>query len=161
MKLLATILFVLILCGALPRVAQAGQGEHLLSVRAHYFYSGAHGGGAALGYQWGIDDFWNVTADAGWAMDAERLQRTHLNAGVLFHFDAFTWIPYLNLSLGGYLGLPDGGEPAWAFGVAVGGGVDYRPARRWAIGVFAQQHFIVVGEVPMHTDAGVRVNIYF
>lgn len=151
----------------LTPAAVAGQGEHLLSLRGDYAFAESHGGGVDLGWMWGIDDFWNLTADVGWVylpLEPEVPQHVlNVSTGTVYHLDAFQWIPYLAVDLGLYVGLPQDTdvEPGVAFGFGFGGGVDYRPARRWAIGVFVRYHLIVTGDVPSHLEAGLRANIYF
>ena len=149
--------------------ASAGEGEHVLSIRPEYVNYSSHGGGLSVGYQWGFDDFVNLWFDAGWSyvseietegrlVDAQRLFST---LGLVYHLDSFEWVPYLLTSLGVYSQLPDFGETTAAFGFELGGGVDYRPSRTWSIGIFGMFHAIAVGELPHHSSAGVRVNLYF
>jgi len=145
--------------------AVAGQGEHHLSLRGSYASAQGHGAGAALAHTWGIDDFWNLTTGAGWSMLPDEpedvsLQLINVNTGVLYHLDAFQWIPYAALTLGGYAGLADG-DAEFAFGFEVGGGIDYRPARRWGIGLWARYNVMVVGDVPNYLTAGLQANLYF
>lgn len=148
-----------------PTAAHAGGDEHQLNVTLHWTGASAHGVGGGLGYAWGIDDWWNLTVEVDWAslFPSESSVRHigHVSAGTTYNIDAFQWVPYLRLTIGGFLGAGGGVDPAGAFGITVGGGVDYRPARRWAIGVWGAYHIIVVGDVESTGAAGLRTNIYF
>ena len=147
----------------------AGSGEHMLSIRPQYSYLEAHGAGLSLGYQWGIDDVFNLWVDGGW-VSIPSSSRTAIPAishrlmasiGASYHLDAFQWVPYLSTSAGFYGAFLRNSEFRPGLGFELGGGVDYRPVRRWSIGIFGMFHAIVVGEIPHHGTAGLRVNIYF
>lgn len=154
---------VLALGLAVATPAAAEQGEHVLTLRGAWAHADSHGGGAGLRWAFGIDDFWNVSAGAGWALlpdeSAGSLQLVRVDAGVLYHLDAFQWVPWLEVTLGGWLGMGDG-DPAPAFGFSVGGGIDYRPARRWGVGLFGAWQQAIAGDVPGHATAGLRLSLY-
>ena len=144
--------------------AYAGSGEHVLSVRPEYVNMSGHGGGLSVGYQWGIDDFVNLWVDTGWAATAVNSaleQRVMATFGAVYHLDSFEWVPYLATSLGFYGRASQDGAFHSALGFELGGGVDYRPARSWSVGMFGMFHAIAVGRIPHHATAGVRVNLYF
>lgn len=151
---------------AAPTAAHAGGDEHALDLRGAYTFASSHGGGASLGYMWGIDDYWNLTVDLGWATfpietGNAPFQRVNLGVGVRYHLDAFQWIPWIGSELGGYLSFPDGGDPAPAFGITAGAGLDYRPQRSWSVGIWFRYHIIIVGSVPMHLGSGFKGSLYF
>ena len=139
-----------------PAAATAGSGEHMLSIRPEYSYLEAHGAGLSLGYQWGIDDVFNLWVDGGW-IGIPSSSRTEISAishrlmasiGVSYHLDAFQWVPYLSTSVGFYGAFVQDGSFRPGLGFELGGGVDYRPVRRWSIGIFGMFHAIAVGEIP-------------
>ncbi|MFT5433673.1 MAG: opacity protein-like surface antigen, partial [Myxococcota bacterium] len=144
----ATLAAALACCLLIPDAAQAGGGEHMVTIRPEYTYSTAHGAGLSLGYQWGIDDFWNLWIETGWANIAEQfperakpvLTLLYGNAGIVFNIDAFEWVPYLVTSFGATAALPSEGDNTAVFTMAAGGGLDYRPAREWAVGLFVHYH---------------------
>ncbi len=144
--------------------AQAGGSEHQLNVMAHWSGGDAHGAGGGLGYSWGVDDWWNLTVEVDWATllppEGSVRQLGNISAGTTYNIDFFEWVPYLRLTVGGFLGLSDG-ESVGAFAISVGGGVDYRPARRWAIGLWGVFHGVVVGDLEHTGAAGLRASFYF
>jgi len=146
-----------------PLEVRAEQDEHLFALSGAYVLSEAHGGGLGLAYQYGLTDFWNLAVSSGWDMSEEG-QGLHLGLGTLYHIDAFQWVPYLSARLCGYGRMPASeGEDSilYGFGGAFGAGVDYRPSRRWGVGLYSEYHVLFVGEIHDQLNAGVRFNLYF
>ena len=165
-----SILAIVLVALLSPSLASAGGGEHMLTLRPEYSWSGAHGAGISAGYQWGIDDWWNLWAEVGWVNVAEQFpdrakpvyHEVYSNAGVVFNIDAFEWVPYLVLSFGAAGAIPSEGESTAVFRLAAGGGLDYRPTRNWGVGLFAHYHVSLAGEgAPNRLSAGARINWYF
>ena len=160
-------LTLLIMCAIYATPAVAGGGEHMLSIRPEYVHMTGPGGGLSVGYQWGIDDFFNLWVDAGWSgapadgASAAVSNRVMTTVGVVYHLDSFQWIPYLSTSVGLYSAFTGEEDPRLALGFELGGGLDYRPAREWSLGLFGMFHAIAVGDIPHHGSAGLRVNLYF
>jgi hypothetical protein len=143
----------------------ASEGEQVFSVGGEYVAAEGQGGGLSLRYTIGIDDFWNVTLDAGWARligDAAEGDRDRLGGGVgvLYHLDAFAWVPYAIFAVeaDGFVGAD---QDEWGVGFELGGGLDYRPRPAWSVGLYALWHGVVYGDAPRHTSYGARVSTYF
>jgi hypothetical protein len=64
-------------------------------------------------------------------------------------------------SFGATAALPSEGDNTAVFTMAAGGGLDYRPAREWAVGLFVHYHISLVGEgLPSRLSTGIRFNWY-
>ena len=149
-------------------MASAGastQGEQVLSASGEYVVASGQGGGATARWSLGLDDYWNVTVDLGWAQLVDETEdgdshRLGGSVGVLYHLDAFAWVPYLVFAIEGD-GLFDNGGTRSGLGFEFGGGLDYRPGRRFGVGAYALWHAMVYGDIDPFTSYGVRLNAYF
>lgn len=159
---------------ALAAPARAEQGEHALALTPRYAVevpsdgtSDLHGVGLGVGWEWGIDDFWGLVADASWSHhfgDFADLDVALALAGIRYNIDAFQWVPHVDLLVGGALLAPGGGAPAEGdFAIAAALGLDWRPSRAWAIGVEGRYHAFVtrLDTIPAYVTAAARVVIYF
>lgn len=132
-RALVTLLVVCALTGAAP--AYATQGEHEFSVGV--------AGGAAAGPWGGIDARWLYDFTDFWALGVglhDRFRWNALPAGrqaatldARFVIDALQWIPSIGFGIGGAIGHDIAPTLVpWAhFDV----GADYRPTRKWGVGV--------------------------
>lgn len=154
---------------ALAAPAAAEKGEHLLALRGEYARTvDVHGGGLGVAYAYGFTDLWNLYADFTWsrhlAGTALALDRMGGTVGVQIHLDAFQWVPYFVLGLGGEAAVTPGPTGSVTTGAFVGQallGVDYRPIRKLGVGAFVSWTQRFVGDVPSHLAAGVRLVTYF
>ncbi|MFH1530134.1 MAG: hypothetical protein ABIK09_05285 [Pseudomonadota bacterium] len=100
-----------------------------------------HLGGVTAGMEWGLSDFWNLQATisgfgGGTATGVAAAGGT-VGIQIATLIDATQWVPYL--AAGVRCGLLDIGVDASIdpyLEVYGGGGVDYRPSRSWAVGLF-------------------------
>ena len=158
-------------CLACP--AWAEQGEHALSITPRYAVEvpsdgGAdlHGVGLGVGWEWGIDDFWALVADASWSHHFGEVADLDVAlglAGIRYSIDAFEWVPHLDLLIGGALLAPTGAAAEGDFAIAAAFGLDWRPTRSWAIGVEGRYHAFVtrLDTIPAYVTAAARIVIYF
>lgn len=117
--------------------------------------------GALVRVRYGIGDFFQLGAslDAGVALPTGHNSALAPIAAALFevHYvlDIVTWVPFVSAGIGALMrgGVPpegvmkdlDDGELRVDLAVTVGGGLEYRPAREWAIG-FAGRYELVVSD---------------
>jgi hypothetical protein len=149
-----------------PQAVHAEQGEHVLSLAGYYINADSHGGGAGLSYSYGFSDFWNlhITTEWGNQLDAdEPFGRVFAGAGILYHIDALQWVPYVAVTLGTHSRFPDAGDigPYTHFGAQVSAGLDYRPIRRFSMGVFGTYHLVAADPIEHQFGGGLRVSAYF
>jgi hypothetical protein len=149
--------------------ALAGEGEHALFVGPTYglLVSSAdgvpdrNGVGGRLGYEYGLDDFWNLVTELDWTHHFGDLpiEVGLAQAGIRYNIDAFEWVPHATLLLGGALLLPDGADADGDFSIAAGIGVDYRGQRELAFGVDVRYHAFVssLENIPAYLTVGLRV----
>jgi hypothetical protein len=83
----------------------------------------------------------------------------HALVGVGYVIDVLRWVPYVGVLAGGYRlagGTLD--DPLYVFGGAAEVGLDYQLSRQWAIGVAAQQHFLLtkMSTYPSYTNVMLR-----
>ena len=159
---------LVVLCLSSPAIA--GGGENHIGLRLHYASAGGDGLGGAVGHTYGFSDFWNLYSEVGWvgvlapADDTPAMRHMgHVSLGTVYHIDAYQWVPYLRLTTGAYMAIRDRDEDpvTAAFGLGIGGGLDYRPARAWSIGLWGAYHVMLVGDVPDQGAGGLRTNLYF
>jgi hypothetical protein len=147
-------------------------GDHTVSLSGHYASVDSHGGGVALRYTLGLDDFWNFTTDVAWsgvpgtaaAEGTGEAPMQHVltgSVGILYHLDAFEWVPYLVFAFEGTGALRDGEADREGLGLQLGGGIDYRGGPRWSVGLGGLWHRVIWGEAPTHTTWLARVNLHF
>lgn len=167
---LAIAAFVAAALASAPGPSAAEEGEHALVIAPEYAaLVGAvdrHGVGARLGYEYGLTDFWALDVEATWAWHFDDVQPEQVGmalAGIRYNIDAFEWVPYATLLVGGVLFVPDSVDPNGDFAICAGVGVDYRRWRSFAIGVDARYHAFVsnLDEIPAYITAGARVVFYF
>ena len=155
--------FLCLLLASAP--ARAERGEHQLSLGGEYVKTDLHGGGLGLWWAYGINDWWAVTAGGAWSMHPDQdgapgHHRVLTGAGVVFNIDAFEWIPYLLLTVGSVHRLDDIGA-VHAFGLQVGGGLDWRPKRRFALGIYGTYQLAArEGAADSLVAAGFRVSLF-
>ena len=136
----------LVVLSVTPRVANAEAGELSLSAGLTAArWADSRGGpaildsGLALGATWWFTDFWSV---------ALRLRGTSTITGVdapapvmnaaleaRYVLDALTWVPWACAGAGGGWGDHSGPGGGAAALVHAGVGIDYRPSRRWSVGL--------------------------
>lgn len=148
-----------------PTPATAAEGENVLSLHGGWAKGDASGGGAGIAWWYGFDDFWNLRVDGGWAYLpnelAGEIQVFDVGVSALYHVDAFQWVPSFHIGLAGLVALETGvDDPLYGFGLGVGGGIDYRPVRRWGVGLYLDWKGPLVGDAPGRMAAGVRLNVY-
>lgn len=143
--------------------AQGEEGEHTLALHGEYARFGTSGGGAGLFWEYGLSDFWNVYVDATWARRGgdEAAHRAGGAAGIVYNLDAFEWVPYVRVGLGGCADLTDAGDARGGFVVEAVTGVDWRPVRRFGVGAFGGYGLAVVGSADSVALAGVRVSAWY
>lgn len=158
-----------LLC-ATPALAE--EGEHAIALTPRYAVavpSGGgedlHGVGLGVGWEWGIDDFWGLVAEGSWSHhfgSGADLDVALALAGIRYSIDAFEWVPHLDLLVGGALLAPGGGAAEGDFAIAGGGGLDWRPARGFSIGIEGRYHAFVtrLDAIPAYVTAGARIVLY-
>jgi hypothetical protein len=146
--------------------ARAAQDEHALSLGPRYagvFTTGddAHGVGLAVGYRYGLSDFFTLLVDGGYAvLPAEPEHFAFVRVGATYTIDALEWVPWLGLALGGYVAPnPDARLDG---GASAGVGLDYRAQREWSVGVEVWYHalFRQLDTVPAVLTAGLNLTWY-
>lgn len=147
--------------------ALAEEGEHAIALTPRYAVevtSGEdlHGVGLGVGWEWGIDDFWGLVVEGSWShhFGPADVDVALLLAGIRYSIDAFEWVPHVDLLVGG--ALLAGGVVEGDFAIAAGGGLDWRPARGYAVGIEGRYHALVtrLDTLPAYVTAGVRVVFY-
>lgn len=138
--------------------ARAGAGELAFSPTMSGAWSRYDGGEAdaldrgallgGLGLRYGLSDFWQL---AGQLRGGPGLGQGHAVSGVghalvevRYVIDALTWVPYLAAGGGGLIRGPAPGstDPRGDLTLHVGLGVEYRPKRRWSLGLAGRVHFL-------------------
>jgi len=138
---------IVIILASVPWSAAAAEAESSVVLGAQYRLvdlagrEAAHVGGVAAGMEWGISDFWNLQAtlsdSGGGTADSAAAAGGAVGVQIATLVDATQWVPYLAAGVRG--GLLDVGLDADIdpyLEVYGGGGLDYRPRRGWAVGLF-------------------------
>ncbi len=125
------------------------------------------GGGAAVGYTYGLSDAFNLMAEASWALVAlnETAENAPTNAaslevGVGYVFDVVRWVPYAGLLAGGCALNGGGIHDVKLLPQAIAAlGFDYRFDRTWSAGLALHQYFFFTdaGTYPSYSQAFARV----
>ena len=139
--------YAIILALSLSAPAGAAEAESSVVLGARYHMvdlagrAPAHLGGLTAGMEWGLSDFWNLQAtlsgEGGGTLAGEAAAGGTVGIQISTLIDATQWVPYLSVGIRGGLldlGLDAAIDPYLE--LYGGGGVDYRPARGWSVGVF-------------------------
>jgi len=131
--------------GAGPAYSAEAETSVVLGARYHMVDLAArapvHLGGITAGMEWGLSDFWNLQATlsgagGGTATGIPAAGGT-VGLQIATLIDATQWVPYIAAGVrGGLLDLDVDTRIDAYFELYGGGGVDYRPARGWSIGLF-------------------------
>ncbi len=131
--------------GAGPARAAEAESSVVLGARYHMVHLAdrvpAHLGGVSAGMEWGLSDFWNLQAtlsgEGGGTAAGVAAAGGTVGVQIATLIDATQWVPYLAAGLRGGLlatGLDAHLDPDLE--IYGGGGLDYRPARGWSVGLF-------------------------
>lgn len=103
--------------------------------------------GLASGLRYGLDDFWQAgfTVDLGLTVDDASFVGS-LMGELHYVIDIVSWVPYLSAGVGALVrdGTPSASGPALRTDllVAIGGGVEYRPERDFALGLSGRYELV-------------------
>jgi hypothetical protein len=115
------------------------------------------GGGAAVYYQYGLTDQWNLSIEGSFSVVAANQKQDFPDApknrpagidqfslGATYVIDILRWVPYIGLE-GGIYRLWGGTleNNVLSAGAAISGGLNYQLTRHLAVGVGARQHFLL------------------
>jgi len=138
---------VVIILACVPLNAAAAEAESAVILGAGYDLVDLAGrepaqlGGIAAGMEWGISDFWNLQAvlcgGGGATPSGEAAAGAAADVRIATLVDATQWVPYLAAGVrGGLLDIGLDADLDPYLEVYGGGGLDYRPRRSWAAGLF-------------------------
>ena len=175
----AAVLATAAVFGAASR-AEAREDEHQLSLdlglsvlKIDNKATNDVGGGVGVGYQYGLNDQFNLLADAGYSLvalgqddgDTTILHTrpgavTTFGVGAAYVLDILTWVPYGGLLAEGYYmrgGTIDGGKLLGGAEIVLG--VDYKLSRHLSVGVAYKQHMLLtdISTYPLYFNLLARV----
>ena len=172
---------VLAVWGGGLQIARAEAGETVLSTGVellmlnHALPDGAVSRLAPLielSFRHAVDDFWELGGTLamgfglGGGQEAEAVGRAAFESR--FVIDALTWVPFLSFGLGvlfrgdGPRGWDGGPRPALDITGHLGGGLEWRPARAWSVGVGIRYHAVLtdLGDTVGPIELGATVSWY-
>jgi hypothetical protein len=131
------------------------------------------GAGLGLHYTYGLNDQFNLMAEASSAIVAAKQGQDeptsphtrpagvdHVAFGAGWVIDVIRWVPYI-CALGSVYRLSGGTLDNALFlpGLELGAGIDYQLSRHWAVGLAARQHmmFTKLSTYPTYTTVLLRV----
>lgn len=155
-----------------PRATEASEGEHAFAGGLRYVFQqrseeaggDTHGAGVSVEYRYAASDFFAVVIAADYAISpgdaGSRAHVGNVRGGLAYTIDAVAWVPWVAATIGLYA-APQLDPPVDA-GLALGIGLDYRPARGYALGAEIWYHGLTnhFGEIPAMIAAGFKATWY-
>jgi opacity protein-like surface antigen len=158
----AAALFVLLACADARAVEiehehHLGLGPSLAMLKIDDKSTLSSGAGLDLHYTYGLDDQFELLADASWAIvalhqDQDNADSPHtrpasvgtLGAGMGYVVDVLTWVPYFG-GLGGVAEMSGGtlDRRLWLADFSIVAGLDYRFSHHFEAGVAYRQHMFL------------------
>ena len=159
------LLLIALIIACTSSTVEASQGEQLIAFKAFYAYADQHAGGAALEYGYHLSDLWRLGAEVGWTGGDPNESRPWFAIQTGIQLDAISWVPYLQLVTSVHLGEGVEQSLGSAFLLGVEIGADYRPTRKFSMGLWAAYHHALATDkarnMPSITASGIRISTYF
>jgi hypothetical protein len=120
--------------------------------------------------RYGLDDFWQLggSVDIGVSSPHAATGSTVL-AEIHYVIDIVTWVPYVSFAVGGRLreaiptGVVEATETAFDLILAFGAGLEYRPARDYALGVSGRYELLPtdIDRTDFAFQTGLNLTLFF
>ena len=157
----ASLLILLVSAGA-----RAEQAVLALGVSPEYSVlrpdGAAHGTGAGLHAEYGVDEYLNLRFVAGydryWADNDEALHSVRFGLGATYGLDNTEVVPFLSVGIGGFVSIDEQVDYDLDFGGAFGLGFDWLILDSFSLGLEATYHALFTDIERVMATLGIRIN---